>query len=74
MLLGRLRKAALQGDPQARAEDVMEPGPSTTRPDTPPDKLLATLQRANLTTAVITDPEGTLLGVVRRSDLEQPAS
>jgi CBS domain-containing protein len=70
VLLGRLRRAALEGDPGAKAQDVMEPGPSTTRPDTPPDQLLAKLQHAELTTAVLTDPEGRLLGIVRRSDLE----
>jgi CBS domain-containing protein len=69
VLLGRLRRAALEGDPGARAEDVMEPGPSTTRPDTPPGQLLANLDRASLTTAVLTDPDGRLLGVVRRADL-----
>lgn len=70
VLLGRLRKTAMTGDPSARAEDVMEPGPSTTRPDTPPDKLLTKLQRASLTTAVLTNPDGQLLGIVRRTDLE----
>ncbi len=71
VLLGRLRKAALEDDPDTRAEEVMEPGPSTTRPDTAPDKLLAKLRNADLTTAVLTDPEGVLLGHVRRADLEQ---
>ena len=69
VLLGRLRKAVLAGEPDARAGDVMEPGPSTTRPDTPPAELLAKLQTADLTSAVLTDPEGRLLGVVRRTDL-----
>ncbi len=72
VLLGRLRKVVLDGDPAAVAAQVMEPGPSTTRPDTPPDKLLAKLQHANLKTAVLSDPEGRLLGLVRREDL--PAS
>src|SRR3954454_14894574 len=35
VLLGRLRKAALDGDPDAEAEEMMEPGPSTVRADTP---------------------------------------
>src|SRR5919108_5804995 len=35
VLLGRLRREALQGDPEATAESVMESGPSTVRPDTP---------------------------------------
>ena len=69
VLLGRLRKAALESDPAARAEDVMEPGPSTSRPDTPPGQLLEKLTRADLRTAVLSDPEGRLLGVVRRADL-----
>jgi Mg/Co/Ni transporter MgtE len=69
VLLGRVRKAALEGDPRARAEDVMEPGPSTSRPDMPPAKLLEKLDRRDLRTAVLTDPDGRLLGVVRRADL-----
>lgn len=70
VLLGRLRKAALTGDPEALAEEVMEPGPSTKRPDVSAAKLLAKLQQRALTTAIITDPDGRLLGVVRRADLE----
>jgi CBS domain-containing protein len=69
VLLGRLRKAALEGDPDAPAETVMEPGPSTVRADTPPARLRERLERGNLTTAVVTDPDGRLLGVVRRADL-----
>lgn len=69
VLLGRLRKRALQGDPVARAADVMEPGPSTTRPDLPPAKVLDRLRKADLTTAVLSDPEGRLLGIVKREDL-----
>ena len=74
VLLGRLRKNALHGDPDARAADVMEPGPSTTRPDTPPAELLAKLERSRLRTAVLTDPDGRLLGVVRRADLQAIAA
>jgi CBS domain-containing protein len=72
VLLGRLGKAALQGDPDAVAETAMEPGPSTVRADTPPARLRERLERGNLTIAVVTDPDGRLLGVVRRVDL--PAS
>ena len=69
VLLGRLRKAVLEGDPDARAEDVMEAGPSTTRPDIARAKLLAKLEHAGLKTALLTDPDGRLLGLVRRTDL-----
>lgn len=64
------RKTALEGGPGRLAEEVMEPGLSTTRPDTPPAGLLAKLHDADLTLAVLTDPEGRLLGIVRRGDLE----
>jgi CBS domain-containing protein len=69
VLLGRLRKAALERDPRASAETVMEPGPSTVRADTVPARLRERLERSNLRTAVVTDPDGRLLGVVRRDDL-----
>jgi Mg/Co/Ni transporter MgtE len=68
-VLGRLRKAALEGDPDARAEDVMDPGPSTVRAHMPLDTLRNRLEKRNLTTAVVTTPEGALLGAVRRADL-----
>jgi CBS domain-containing protein len=69
-LLGRLRKGALQGDPDARAEDVMEPGPSTLRPDMTLDDVIERLRKRDLKTALVTDPEGKLLGLVRRVDME----
>lgn len=47
----------------------MEPGPTTVRADTPLARLRERLERGNLKTAVITDPEGRLLGIVRRADL-----
>jgi Mg/Co/Ni transporter MgtE len=69
VLQGRLRKEALDGDPQAAAETVMEPGPSTVRADLAPAVLRERLERATLDTAVITDPDGRLLGVVRHENL-----
>ena len=69
VLLGRMRKTVLEGDPEATAESVMEPGPSTVRADLAAARLRARLERSDLTTAVISDPDGRLLGVVRRDDL-----
>jgi rhodanese-related sulfurtransferase len=70
VVLGRVRGSRLDEAPaDASAERLMDPGPSTTRPHTVPDELLRSLQRSNASTAVITTPEGELLGVVRRADL-----
>jgi CBS-domain-containing membrane protein len=48
----------------------MEPGPSTVRPDTPADSLAKRLAERELHFAIVADPEGRLIGVVRREDLE----
>jgi CBS domain-containing protein len=70
VLLGRLRLTALSDD-SAVADTAMEPGPSTIRPDIAPDALRQRLQQRDLTTAVLTDPDGRLLGVVMRRDLPE---
>jgi CBS domain-containing protein len=71
VLLGRLRASALNIPPDTPAEQVMENGPSTVRPDTPADELARRLRARELTTAIITTPEGELIGIARRADLEQ---
>ncbi len=69
VLLGRLRRAALEGDPDRCAEDVMEPGPSTIRIDAALDALAERLDGRDLKTAVVSTPDGALVGLVRREDL-----
>ena len=70
MLLGRLQKAMLDADPSAPAEQVMEAGPSTVRPDRPLAELAERLRSRGLHTAIVTAPDGKLLGVVQRADME----
>ena len=74
VVLGRLRRSALDCDPAVRAEDVMESGPSTVRADTQAGDLAERLAQRNLRWAIVTDPEGRLLGVARREDLEQASA
>ena len=71
VLLGRLRGSALDCDPRLRAEQVMEAGPSTVRPDTPAHKLASRLAEQQLRFAIVTTPEGHLIGVACRPDLER---
>ncbi len=70
VLLGRLRKAALDGGPDAQVGSVMEGGPATVRADTSLEKLIDELAKRDLKTAVVTTPDGELMGIVRRSDAE----
>jgi Mg/Co/Ni transporter MgtE len=74
VLLGRLRSNALDAPPDTPAEQLMEPGPSTARPDTPADQLGRRLRDKDLKTAIITTPEGQLIGVARRDDLERQST
>lgn len=66
ILLGRLRRQALHGDPDARAGHGMEAGPSTVRAHEPLEPLLERLHARALTTAIVTDPDGRLIGILRR--------
>jgi Mg/Co/Ni transporter MgtE len=69
-LLGRLRPSALAtADPHRRADEIMEPGPSTLRPHLPAAKIREHLQQHGLSYAIVTNPEGHLLGTVHPSDL-----
>jgi Mg/Co/Ni transporter MgtE len=71
VLLGRLRRAALEGDPGHSAEQVMDAGPSTVRPDTVPGELAKHLRSRDLRTALVITPEGVVAGILRLDDLEQ---
>ena len=71
VLLGRLRASALNIPPDTPTEQAMENGPSTVRPGTPAGELATRLRARDLTTAIITTPEGELIGIARRADLEQ---
>jgi rhodanese-related sulfurtransferase/CBS domain-containing protein len=68
VLLGRLRRAALEGEGPT-AEDVMEAGPSTIRADTSLEKLRERLEGGGLNFAIVTTPDGVLMGIVCRADL-----
>ena len=74
VVLGRIRRTRIDEAPDdASAELLMEPGPSTTRPHTDPGELAKQFQRSRTSTAIVTTPEGELIGVVSRSDLPNPA-
>ncbi len=69
-LLGRMRAAALNdADPARPVVEVMEAGPSTLRPHEPAAAIKARLEDKGLTYAIVTDPDGRLLGTVHPSDL-----
>jgi CBS-domain-containing membrane protein len=71
ILVGRVRRSALASvEASSTAEDVMEPGPSTVRFNTRADELVQRLARRDLRTAVVTTPNGCLVGVFQRAAAE----
>jgi rhodanese-related sulfurtransferase len=69
VLLGRLRRSALEGDGAMTVEEAMEAGPSTIRADTSLEKLRERLEGRGLNFAIVTTPDGVLMGIVCRADL-----
>ena len=70
IVLGRLRRKAVASDNDESIEDAMSPGPSTVRPSIGTDALLERRRPRNLTSYLVTTPDGRLVGLVRRDELE----
>jgi CBS domain-containing protein len=74
MLLGRVRASALKAEPDDRpVGEVMELAPSTVRPHRAAGELAKHLADRDLRWAIVTTPEGRLLGVASREELERSA-
>jgi hypothetical protein len=71
VVLGTLRADDLAGDGARTAQAVMNPAPSTFRPDVPVDELRGWMGRhPEVHAAPVTSPEGRILGTVSRSRLD----
>src|SRR5262249_61192759 len=66
IVCGRLRVGHLDATDTRPVEAVMEPGPGTVRADADLEETLARMERRRVTSLLITTPEGTLLGELRR--------
>ena len=72
IVLGRVRRSALSSAADdATAESLMEPGPSTVRPNKTVAEVVDRLARNELKTMIVTTPRGCLLGVFHREDGER---
>ena len=71
VVLGRLGRKALASDDDVPIEEAMTPGPTTVRPSIGVDALLERMRSRNLTSYVVTTPDGRLVGLVRRDELER---
>ena len=70
VVLGLLAKEALEADPAATAEQVMESGPTTFRPNEPLEEIAHFMHEHELKRVRITTSDGRLVGLLRWQDLE----
>ncbi len=71
VVLGRLRGDALEGDPDASVEAVMEAGPSTIRPDVALEEFTEHMRARRVGSIVVTTSTGRLIGILYRKDAEE---
>jgi CBS domain-containing protein len=70
VVLGRLPSSKMDCDPELPVEAVMDPGPRTVRPHKTAEGIAQDLAERELRWAIVTTPDGELIGVASRSDLE----
>jgi Mg/Co/Ni transporter MgtE len=70
ILLGRVAKSHLECDAEELVVARMDPGPSTVRPHKTAQGVAEDLAKRDLRWAIVTSPEGELIGVAARADLE----
>jgi len=69
VVLGVLWAPELDGDPNALVDDVMDPGPSTERLDSPADEIARELAEHELTRRIVTTSDGELVGIFFAKDV-----
>src|SRR5258707_1915235 len=73
VVLGLLRGRELGADPGATAEQVMQAGPTTYRPDVPARQAGARMRERQVDALLVTTPDGVVVGLLRREDAEGTA-
>jgi CBS domain-containing protein len=71
IVLGLLEGEVLDGDPDTPVASAMRPGPSTVRAHTPAAELAGTLTKRGFHRAIVTTPDGELIGVAFLEDLQR---
>lgn len=71
VVIGLLRHEDAASRTEGTVEAAMRPGPETVRADEPLAPLLERMARSGTEAVPVTDPEGRLLGLLERDDLEQ---
>ena len=72
IVMGRTRRKVLEGaDANKLVEELMEPGPTTVRPDESLAAVIERMQRRGVASLVVATNEGTLIGILSRDEGER---
>src|SRR5438874_11420254 len=69
IVLGDLRGKALRADPLTPVDRVMNPGPSTYRPNVSVHEMAHDLLESGARRVIVSDADGRLIGLLRREDV-----
>jgi Mg/Co/Ni transporter MgtE len=69
IVLGDLRGKALHGDPRARVDDVMNPEPTSYRPNVSLHQMAHSFLESDARRVLVTDGDGRLIGWLAREDV-----
>jgi len=71
IILGLLRGQDLDADPDATAEEMMRPGPTTYKPDTAAAEAGRRMRERGVRALLVATPDGALVGLLRREDADR---
>jgi len=74
IILGLLRNEQLAALPNSTVDQVMQPGPSTWRPNLGVERMVGHAVRYHLPHLLVSTSDGVLVGVLRRSDIDHLAA
>ena len=70
VILGRLRGAAFDHDPETPVEEIMEEGPTTIRPDTMLQDIVERMRQRKVDSILVATESGELIGIMYRDDAD----
>jgi len=71
IVLGDLREKALRADPSSLVEQVMNPAPSTYRPNVSVHEMVHSFENSDAQRVLVADADGRLVGVITRDQVKQ---
>ncbi len=71
VVLGTVRGKALKAPPDTLVEAVMDPAPSTYRPNVSVEEMIEHMRKNRVRDALVSTTDGVLIGLLRQSELEK---